>query len=213
MNFLQIVTISLSSLRVHRPPEIRLIDPNGRSSSAPPLGSTSDRSKLSVDPPGPPQEADLFASLSLSTTPVIRTNPIFGLPSLHQTPSTPIRPPHNEDDPDAMDWTPTNPSPKKGPFVRDYREDTFLKPQMFFPPEEPTGLERLLAQTNLVEAPVVPSSRTPMASGVKWPYYWFCALLVVPAVATAYLYLRAPANYHSNTFTAPEPDVVTGIVE
>jgi hypothetical protein len=188
--------MSLASLRVHRPPAIRLIEPDGRSSSAPPPGTSTNRPKLDVNRHSPPHEADLFASLSLSTTPVIRTNPIFGLPSLHQSPSTPVTPLRNGDDPDAMDWTPTNPSPKKGSFGRGYQDDALLKPQHFFPPEEPTGLEGLLAQTNLVETPGVPSLRSvaiKMDHRVK-RHCWIYALLIIPAVVAVYLYLRTHSN-------------------
>ena len=75
------------------------------------------------------------------------------------------------EDPDAMDWTPTNPSPKKdrmNPFLRagsapvhprdEREEDIVLRKQMFFPPEEPTGLEGLLGKTVLAEPPPTSSS-------------------------------------------------------
>jgi len=53
-------------------------------------------------------------------------------------------------DEDAMDWTPTNASPVK---VKNAGDDgDWLRPQRFFPPERPTGLESLFANTKLDDA-------------------------------------------------------------
>lgn len=124
---------------------------------------------LSADPPSPPcsrgatpnAEPDLLASLSLSSKPVLPAhppagNPIFGLPSFpsvsgssaHANGSS--RPPSgmilddddDERDPDAMDVDPA--SPVKQPQNDD---GTWMRPQRFFAPEEPTGLETLFART------------------------------------------------------------------
>jgi len=168
----QVLIISFVTLKVVRPPSIRLIEPvtsslTTRSSSLPP-----------APPPRLPiqqmqaQESDLFGSLTLSNNPLatIRTNPIFGSPSL-QNPLPPSEERGEGGDPDAMDWTPTNPSPKKerlNPFLRagsapvrsqdgEGEEDLVLRRQRFFPPEEPTGLEGLLGKTVLTEPPA-PSS-------------------------------------------------------
>ena len=57
-------------------------------------------------------------------------------------------------DPDAMDWTPTLPSPEKPNHMlngkgqaRYYDDGSWLRPQRFFAPEEPTGLEGLFSTT------------------------------------------------------------------
>ena len=163
------------TLQVVRPPSIRLIEPITTSATA----------RSSSLPPAPPprfpiqqlqaHESDLFGSLTLSNNPLatIRTNPIFGSPSL-QNPRPPSEERNEARDPDAMDWTPTNPSPKKeriNPFLRagsapvrsrdgEGEEDIVLRRQRFFPPEEPTGLEGLLGKTVLAEPPSTSSSGT-----------------------------------------------------
>ena len=164
----QVLIISFVTLQVVRPPSIRLIEPMATSLAA----------RSSSLPPAPPprfpiqqlqaQESDLFGSLTLSNNPLatIRTNPVFGSPSLHN-PRLPSEERNEAGDPDAMDWTPTNPSPKKeriNPFLRagsapvrsrdgEGEEDIVLRRQRFFPPEEPTGLEGLLGKTVLAEHP------------------------------------------------------------
>lgn len=165
-----VLIISFAMLKVVRPPSIRLIEsttlvPTTRSSSLPPGPAP----RFPAPPQPQAQESDLFGSLTLSNNPLatIRTNPIFGSPSLQKPP-----PPVEErevEDPDAMDWTPTNPSTKKDRVNPSLRagsapvhsgqgdgEDLVLRRQRFFPPEEPTGLEGLLSKTALVEPP--PSS-------------------------------------------------------
>jgi hypothetical protein len=111
--------------------------------------------------------------LTLSNNPLttIRTNPIFGAPSLQNRPP-PVEEKEEAEDPNAMDWTPTNPS-KEGvnPFLRagsapvrsrhgEGEEEVVLRRQRFFPPEEPTGLEGLLGKTVLTEPPPASSFGT-----------------------------------------------------
>ena len=101
-------------------------------------------------------EPDLLASLSLSSNPLISsTNPIFGHPSLMSSASgtaasqgSPIKVDESADE-DAMDWTPTNPSPVKVKNTVDDNGGAWLRPQRFFAPERPTGLESLFANTKL----------------------------------------------------------------
>ena len=159
------------TLKVVRPPAIRLIEPmtissTTRSSSLPPALT----SRFPTPQQPQVQESDLFCSLTLSSNPLatIRTNPIFGSPSL-QNPPPPVEEKKERQDPDAMDWTPTNPSPKKekaNPFLRagslpvrsqhgEGEEELVLRRQRFFPPEEPTGLEGLLSKAALAEPPPV----------------------------------------------------------
>jgi len=166
-----VLIISFATLKVVRPPSIRLIESTinastTRSSSLPPVPAS--RFPMLQQPQV--QESDLFGSLTLSNNPMatIRTNPIFGSPSLLK--SLPVEEKQAED-PDAMDWTPTNPSPNEraNPLLRagsapvrsrhgDGEEDIVLRRQRFFPPEEPTGLEGLLNKTMLMEPPASSSS-------------------------------------------------------
>jgi hypothetical protein len=160
---------------------------------------------------GLPHETDLLATLSLSTDPVIRTtNPVFGQPSLHQSPQTPNKV-FDQEDSDAMDWTPTNPSPKKTPFSYSQEDidNSFLRQQQFFPPEKPTGLEPLLARTNLVEESDSmmsrPASLTQDSSRLV-KYYWVGAIALIPALALAVAGYRLWVyNSSMNSSTVVEP--------
>ncbi|KAI6047744.1 Ima1 N-terminal domain-containing protein [Pisolithus marmoratus] len=157
-----IFVTSFAMLHLQRPPSIRLIDTSPsnhihpHSSRATPERSSATTTTRSSSVPVFPThtEPDLTA-LSLSPKPVVpqSSNPIFGMPSLLSTASAP---PTNMDDiPDenAMDWTPTNPSPSKSGRKSVNDEDgSWLRPQRFFPPEQPTGLETLFAGTKLEDA-------------------------------------------------------------
>lgn len=170
---MQVVVISLVTLKVVRPPSIRLIESTTaslatRSSSLPPAPAP----RLSTPWQTQVQGSDLLGSLTLSDNPLatIRTNPIFGSSSLQNLPSS-VEEKREAEDPDAMDWSPTNPSPKKetvNPFLRagsapvrsrhgEEDEELVLRRQRFFPPEEPTGLEGLLGNTVLAESPPAPT--------------------------------------------------------
>lgn len=109
-----------------------------------------------------------MASLSLSNQPILppgtskQGNPIFGLPSLSTTANSQQQSngdlvnydmdedEEQERDPNAMDWTPTNtPAKPRGKVKHAAQEHSswLLRPQKFFAPEEPTGLETLFART------------------------------------------------------------------
>lgn len=57
--------------------------------------------------------------------------------------------PQKSKDPDAMDWTPIKPSSSQVPngHAHQYDDGSWIRPQRFFAPEEPTGLENLFANT------------------------------------------------------------------
>ena len=88
----------------------------------------------------------MLALLSLSSKPIIaHANPVFGVPSLHG--STPV---NNASNGDEMDWTPTS-----GDASGEADKDTsWLRPQRFFVPEKPTGLEGLLENSKIQEDPM-----------------------------------------------------------
>lgn len=187
-------------LRLRHPPKIRLLDTNGhRFPSDTPSPQTSARSSPA---PRPSAEPDLLTSLTLSSTPIIPTasNPIFGFPSLLSANaglSSPERMAEDDgDDEDAMDWTPTDPSSTSKlsrssckPAMNDDSDGSWLRPQRFFPPEQPTGLEGLFARTLLVDdsndRPATPSSPR---SRPKILWWVVCTLLLVPSLAFAYIF-------------------------
>ncbi|EIN14052.1 hypothetical protein PUNSTDRAFT_57446 [Punctularia strigosozonata HHB-11173 SS5] len=156
----QTLLASFLTLRLHYPPKVRLIDTNpSRRSVAP---------ETRVDTPSPPEPGiDLLAPLSFSGNPVLQTHedtsvghPIFGLPSLtieaHK--DSDGRQPTSNTDPNAMDIDTPSPVKPRSPFHPDQRDDTdnsvWLRPQRFFPPEKPTGLEGLLERTLLIDPSV-----------------------------------------------------------
>ncbi|KIO08393.1 hypothetical protein M404DRAFT_353951 [Pisolithus tinctorius Marx 270] len=153
---------SFAMLHLQRPPTIRLIDTSlsdhlhPHSSRATPEYSSATTTTRSSSVPAFPThtEPDLTA-LSLSSNPVVpqSSNPIFGMPSLLSTTSGRPADMDSCPDEDAMDWTPTNPSPHKpGKKSVNDEDGSWLRPQRFFPPEQPTGLESLLATTKLEDA-------------------------------------------------------------
>ena len=89
----------------------------------------------------PPAAAnDLLATLSLSSNPVTSHKPVFGHPSLKG--SSPAG--KQEMDGEDMDWTPTTTSAFTTNAKLAMETDNWLRPQRFFAPEKPTGLEGLL---------------------------------------------------------------------
>ncbi|KDR85360.1 hypothetical protein GALMADRAFT_54086 [Galerina marginata CBS 339.88] len=156
---IELITVvsSYYVLRVQQPPSIRLVDTHAhrfdKSRSGTPnpdsRGTTPTASKF------PSLEPDALLSLSLSSKPVIsRTKPVFGLPSLQGT----IRPlvPKQETNDDEMDWTPTNPdaTPYSSNRVPPDGDNNWLRPQRFFAPEKPTGLEGLFESTRIQDEPM-----------------------------------------------------------
>ncbi|CAA7258632.1 unnamed protein product [Cyclocybe aegerita] len=161
------ITASCSVLRIQQPPSIRLIDTHSHNrlddksrSSTPNPTSAPPRSSSVTRFPSTLPEHDALATLSLSSKPVVVAQPIFGLPSLHGA-SMPSRMEEPAAD-DAMDWSPTNPdgsssSPAFGgkrPASSSTENDNWLRPQKFFAPEKPTGLEGLLEGARIQDEPM-----------------------------------------------------------
>lgn len=195
-----VCAISFVTLRVQKPPPIRLIDTSSHqhlATSAHPTPEFSPRPS-----PAPhmrtASEPDLLASLSLSSNPIISpSNPIFGLPSLTASNSTYANSQSKDDDDDAMDWTPTVPSPTKPrKILNDDDDGSWVRPQRFFPPERPTGLESLFASTKLDDRDQKPSAAhptdtrtTPHLFVVRW---WWAGvtLVLVPLAALGFNFWR-----------------------
>jgi hypothetical protein len=87
---------------------------------------------------------------------------------------------------DEMDWTPTDPSAKGKAKAAD---TLWLRPQRFFAPEAPTGLEGLFERTRLVDdvtmvdATSAPPSRAPRNA---WNWWWVYASSLVVLSGLAY---------------------------
>jgi hypothetical protein len=100
------------------------------------------------------------------------------------------------EDENAMDWTPTDPraaaASRKHKNATKQSEDIWLRPQTFFPPEKPTGLESLFARTTLQDdAMIVDGPEDDSAIGSSIPakmvghlrkWWWIYATVVVPVV-------------------------------
>ncbi|KAF8807741.1 hypothetical protein BYT27DRAFT_7165839 [Phlegmacium glaucopus] len=149
---IELITIfaSFLVLRTLQPPAIRLVDSNTHRldysrSATPNLSSRSNTPTTTHFPTL--SEHDVLASLSLSSKPVIaHANPVFGVPSLHGL--TPVNTVSNDDE---MDWTPTTSGDASGKADNDA---SWLRPQRFFVPEKPTGLEGLLESAKIQEDPM-----------------------------------------------------------
>jgi len=131
-------------------------------------------------------EPDLLASLSLSSNPLISsTNPIFGHPSLMSSASgptasqgSPIKVDESADE-DAMDWTPTNPSPVKVKNAVNDNDGAWLRPQRFFAPERPTGLESLFANTKLDDGDARSATVQMGFWGLKAIGWWIATITII----------------------------------
>ena len=142
VNSSKTIIASFLVLRTLQPPVIRLVDththkPDSSRSTTPNLGSRSNTPTAPVFPTS--SEHDVLASLSLSSKPIIA--PVFGVPSLHGTTLM-----NNASNDDEMDWTPTTSGDASGKADNDA---SWLRPQRFFVPEKPTGLEGLLESAKI----------------------------------------------------------------
>ncbi|KIY70166.1 hypothetical protein CYLTODRAFT_392477, partial [Cylindrobasidium torrendii FP15055 ss-10] len=129
---------AISALAVHRPPVVRLLDTHKFPASR--AGTPAAPSR----PAATASEPDLLSALSLGANPIIASpNPVFGQPSVHGRPQTSQM---DVEDEMQMDWQSTNGStPQRSRSTA----DIYIRPQVFFPREEPTGLEDLIAKTVL----------------------------------------------------------------
>ncbi|RDB29665.1 Integral inner nuclear membrane protein ima1 [Hypsizygus marmoreus] len=156
--------VSCAVIRLHRPPAVRLLNTSSHKMSLSRSSTPTPATRLTTPAIGPP-EPDLLATLSLSSKPIITpTNPVFGLPSLlSSVPSTSAT---QECDVDAMDWTPTdgagsNSENDRQRLSRQVDDGSWLRPQRFFAPEKPTGLEGLFERTLVVDdVPRMPHNRS-----------------------------------------------------
>jgi hypothetical protein len=169
----------------------------------------------------PMPDADFLAPLSLSGQPMLPTNPtaynpIFGAPSLiaptlmPSTSSSSHTPEYGDSDnhgdrdgdvdmmdADAMDWSPTEPPPGRrlpaGAHTTD--DGTWMRPQRFFAPEQPTGLEGLLARTGLTDSMGLSNANSMSTSNMahlgrsqattQWNWKWVYIASLVPLLALA----------------------------
>jgi len=137
--------VSSWAIRLHSAPAIRLIQTNTHRLTTSSRSQSPAASGSRASTPAIP-ESDSFASLTLSSKPVISrsTNPVFGLPSLLSSlPPPQAKPVRGEDE---MDWSPSEPqNAPKAP------AETWIRPQRFFAPEQPTGLEGLFERVLMVD--------------------------------------------------------------
>ncbi|TFK36868.1 Ima1 N-terminal domain-containing protein [Crucibulum laeve] len=187
---IMIFATSCYILRLQHPPSIRLIDTNAHK-FLPSRSATPNPASRSGTPTtatfAAATEPDLLAALSLSSKPVIaHPNPIFGHPSLRSSAPPSISAAQEERDNDEMDWTPTNAdgrSPLKGK-QKSNDDASWLRPQRFFAPEKPTGLEGLFERTRLEDnAMTVDGTEVPHH---VWNWWWVYALSLVPLGGIAY---------------------------
>ncbi len=141
----QLLYLSFHALHIVKPPSVVLTSSVPRSRSLTPYPTTivSANPAIQSFPPPPSQADDLLSSLSLSSqpTPTRRSSaPVFGETSALRA-SRPIAAASSTlHSSEPMDWTPA-----KGGM----QEEGWMRPQRFFPPSDPTGLEDLLSRTQI----------------------------------------------------------------
>lgn len=178
----QTFTVSCWVIRTHQPPTVRLIETDThksfRSSSVRPDGTAR---PITPAPRPSSTEPDFLATLSLSSKPIISpVNPVFGLPSLplSQPSITPV-------DEDAMDWIPSHASSQHSQ-AQQADNNLWLRPQRFFAPEKPTGLEGLFERALLVndepQAEIPPSRTTHSVMTRHLSTWWWVYLLSLAPV-------------------------------
>ncbi|KAJ7169726.1 Ima1 N-terminal domain-containing protein [Mycena filopes] len=160
---------------LQQPPAIRLIDTTthktdlSRSRSQTPIPAAAGSS---TDP-------DLLAGLSFSSRPVAPQAPVFGLPSMLST-LMPTR--------WTLDSIPTDAQGR----AKEFATNLWLRPQRFFAPEAPTGLEGLFERTKLIDdvtmTDVTSRPRHPFRapSADSWNWWWIYACCLLPLAGVIY---------------------------
>lgn len=169
----QIFISSWFVLQLQQPPAIRLLD------STTVVSRAGTPISPSLTPP-PVAENDLLASLTLSSKPVVAKPPIFGVPSRIEPPQSQIQP--QQPDADAMDWTPTSGGPKPQQ-PQPQPESFWLRPQRFFAPENPTGLEGLLERTGLGDDVTMRDANPSQGLRAVPQWWWLGVLSILPVAA------------------------------
>lgn len=126
-----------------------------------------------------------------------------------------------DDDADSMDWTPTDPSAASRMSEARRRiaksantdDGSWLRPQRFFPPEQPTGLEGLFAETLLVDdAENEPrqndGSRPPPRLRLKYAWLLIAGALLLPMMLAIGYRQWLVANVKANYSSDPTPIAV-----
>ncbi|KAJ7706350.1 Ima1 N-terminal domain-containing protein [Mycena rosella] len=207
--------LSFFILRLQQPPAIRLIDTTTHK-----LDSSRSRSQTPI--PGrhtspPPQESDLLAALSFSSRPVIpQQAPVFGLPSMLSSLNSQADQKPDADEMD-VDWSAPD---SKGPTKASVQsgDTSWLRPQRFFAPEAPTGLEGLFERTKLVDDVTMADAasstrpRPSVAHAYTWNWWWgLYAFSLVPLAGLVYrAWWRNSSRGPPELFPLPVPTSATG---
>jgi hypothetical protein len=89
-----------------------------------------------------------------------------------------------------VDWSASGPPVKPQTTTKTDASDAWLRPQRFFAPERPTGLEGLFAKTKLADEPRAQGrGGRPGVSKVdaqRWNWGWIYVVSVLPLVGIAY---------------------------
>ncbi|KDQ14437.1 hypothetical protein BOTBODRAFT_32568 [Botryobasidium botryosum FD-172 SS1] len=156
------LALSIRALKVIEPPSVRLVTQN----NAGPFPSSHAPSTTSPTAPAP-----LFSTLSLSSDPVHPQAPVFGhtsalTSSLFDSVNHAVSGVASSSE--EMDWDPIVPSGMK------MDSNVQLRPQRFFPPEKPTGLESLLERTKLEDEHVTTEGQGGVseAGWSRWMKRW-----------------------------------------
>lgn len=179
--FVEVTLLAASSwtVRIQQPPVIHLLNTDSlkRSPKIPRNASSAAHNS---------DEPSLFSGLSLASKPILAsTRPVFGYPSL---PSHPVY--EDPKDDDLMDWSPSEAYDQQRTSY-EVQDDSWMRPQRFFVPEKPTGLEGLFERTLLVrdEPASGRQSKVNLIRGL-YDWWWIYFLLTGLAGGISYKFLK-----------------------
>ncbi|KAH7106781.1 Ima1 N-terminal domain-containing protein [Auriculariales sp. MPI-PUGE-AT-0066] len=158
------LVMSFASLSVQRPTAIRLLDTKAKAGELA-------QPEATLPPTAESDPGPLISTLSLDPQPVMPkpADPVFGETSFPQASTS-----RAQDD--EMDWMPTNPTNAED-------DGSWLRPQMFFAPDKPTGLEFLFEKATLQEPSATVTATTTNASApTRARRRWW----ILAAIALAY---------------------------
>ncbi|GJJ09886.1 hypothetical protein Clacol_004110 [Clathrus columnatus] len=143
----------ITKLRIKKPPKVRLLGSKNQSDAS------SRATSPAVVPP--PAEVSLSNLSLLTSQSALPTKHVFGQPSF------PKREPEISSE-DMMDWTPVN-TPDKDKQAK----EIWIRPQKFFPPEQPTGLEDLFQKAAKLDDDASSDHKPEDGRGwSRWKHKW-----------------------------------------
>ncbi|KAF7339782.1 Ima1-N domain-containing protein [Mycena venus] len=207
-------SLSFFVLRLQQPPAIRLIDTAKHQSD---LSRSRSQTPLPASLGSTPEPENLLAGLSFSSQPVIapKAAPVFGMPSMLSSLTT-----QTEHHPEADEMDVDSPATDAKGKTKESGDALWLRPQRFFAPEAPTGLEGLFERTKIVDdvtmgdatAASRPSSAPRPYKG-NWWWVYASSLVILAGVAFKVWSSRRSTPGPQDSIAAPATISLLGPLE